>query len=256
MTAKMSPKPWQREALRGLVLPGYEDLDPAGLPWEDAAAKRPLEGEHSVAKRSRSRLVIRIEHEGETLYVKRALARTLPRVVSAFLLGPKTFREWRTAHEWLDQGLRVPEPVLVASQGKRLSYLVTRGLPESWTPLNEWLKTNGLDLEMLKDVGRLARALHDRPAYHADYRTDHIYRTDAPADAPLFERFAFIDLDGAFIGKPVSTEQRRQALVQFLVSLKRRDASVEHAAALVAGYEEASPIGLDPAALFKLAAST
>ena len=61
------PLPWNRGPLRGLVLPGYEGLDPAALPWKDAAAKRPLSGDHEVAKRSRSRLVICIEHAGRRL---------------------------------------------------------------------------------------------------------------------------------------------------------------------------------------------
>lgn len=244
---EQAARPWRRGQLRGWALPGFEEFDPAALPWDAAAAKRPLPDGVRLAKRSRSRIVLAVAFANQTVYVKRGRVRSVRRWLSSWIRGDKMCREWHVAHAFAALGVRVPQPVLYASEGVGRAYLATRALPDSWTPLADWFHAHGLDADQLDALADYTRWLHALPAYHDDYRTDHIYRTDAPDSAPVGERFALIDLDGAHAGRPPSPAKRREALVELFVSLLRESLTLDHAQRFTARY--AAP-GLDPAALF------
>ncbi|MDK2970658.1 MAG: Lipopolysaccharide kinase (Kdo/WaaP) family [Candidatus Sumerlaeota bacterium] len=234
----MLPEPllWNRGPLHGLSLPGYEDLNPAALPWREAASKEPLPTGVLLAKRSRSRLVLAANFHGERLYFKRARARTFRHRLSAHLRGDKLQREWHAAREFLAAGVIVPVPVLYATAGHHETYLVTRGLPSAWQPLSHWFRENGLDQEQLDALADYTRWLHALPAYHDDYRTDHVYRTDAPPTAPIGERYALIDLDGSTTGRIPTRRQREEALLELFVALLRRPFTIAHATRFIERY--------------------
>ncbi|MEQ8818689.1 MAG: lipopolysaccharide kinase InaA family protein [Sumerlaeia bacterium] len=235
----------KRGTLRGFARPGYEELLPESISWADVQAKRPVDPDVQVAKRSRSRLVVAVPFRGETLYIKRALARTFERKVSAVLLGPKTYREWRMAERFRATGVIVPEPLFYARRGQWLSWLATRGYPESWLPMADLFEARGLSDNDLQDLGALTRELHGRQVFHGDWRTDHIYRTGADEDAPLLEKYALLDLDGARCGRPVTEKMRDAALRQLLQSLMRAGLTEPMAELLIRAYDaelDASPL--------------
>lgn len=246
----MIPEPvsWNRGEWSGWVVPGCQDLDPASLPWDIAARTKRVPHPFLLAKHSRSRLVIAVPFNGETVYVKRAVARSLPRRISASLRGPKTLREWTVARDFLAAGVRVPEPVLYAAGPGHVSFLATRGFPPEWRTVYAIVKLNGPDCGVLGRVGRYSRWLHDLPAFHADFRSDHLFVTGSE-DGDL----ALMDLDGASAGRPVSNSRRSEALAIFFASLLRFGMKRRHVRELVDAYEGTAPRGLNAAAILEAA---
>jgi len=243
----------QHPSLKGRAFPLFADFDPLRLPWEAASLKKPLPPGIALAKRSRSRLVLATTHAGVAVHVKRAASRSWARKFSARLTGPKTLREFRAAITMRDLGVIVPEPLHYGAAGAFLSFLTTRTFPPAWMPLASRLRDGGLDEHLLHDVAKFTRVLHELPACHGDYRSDHIWLTDAPATAPLLERFALIDLDGSTAGESVSTRAREKAWFELCLSLLRRDIAYSAFAAMLGVYEGRQPIGLSAATIYRTA---
>lgn len=247
------PLAWRRGRLRGLALPGFEEFDPLALPWEAVAAKEPLPQGFEPAKRSRSRLVIATEVRGERLFVKRAMARTWRHRISALVQGSKLRREWHTARRFLAAGVNVPVPIFLAEAPRWTSYLATRAFPQEWESLDVRFAREGIDDATLEELARYTRWLHALPAYHDDYRTEHIHRTDAPGDAPPQEQFALLDLDGAHAGAAPSRAKREEALSELFLSLMRDGLTRDQVERFVALYDKGKAEKFDAEALFKRA---
>jgi hypothetical protein len=213
------PIPWSQDDLQGLALPGYESFDPRALPWAEASTGGPMPNGCQLTKKSRHRWVLGFEWRGEKLYAKRGIPRLIRQRVSWTLRGSKAQREFAIGRAFVAAGITVPEPVFYAHTKSSESFLVTRALPENWMSFIEWARQHGLHDEDLAEVARYTRWLHGLSAFHADYRADHIFRTDAPPGSPPHESFALIDLDGSRVGRVPSTRLRTVALYQFFLSL-------------------------------------
>ncbi len=213
------PIPWSQDDLQGLALPGYESFDPRSLPWSESSTGVPLPQGFRLTKKSRHRWVLAFEWRGEKLYAKRGIPRLIRQRVSWTLRGSKAQREFAIGRAFAATGITVPEPVFYAHTLSSESFLVTRALPETWSSYADWARNNGLSEEDLAEVARFARWLHGLSAFHADFRADHVFRTDALPGSPPHEGFALIDLDGSRIGRNPSTRLRAVALYQFFLSL-------------------------------------
>lgn len=214
---------WKQDGFSGTAATGFEDLNPLELPWQNVVDFKELPKGVELAKRSKSRLVLRIEHNGTALFVKRIFARKFKNQVSALVLGSKANREWKAAQAFLDKGVLVPKPVFVASDGKRLSFLATIALEEKWKPLDEFLRHHALSDELIVHLATFTAELHQKKLYHDDYRSDHLYLTEDWASQPLFESIILMDLDGATWTKTPSTEKRVEAVEELFLSLMRID---------------------------------
>jgi hypothetical protein len=236
---------------RGLAVAGFEDFDPSSLPWREVRERAPvLPDGVELAKRSRSRLVLRTRWRGHDLYVKRAIARTWRHRVSVLLQGSKPQREWHCAQAFLARGILVPRPVFYCGSRSGPCYLATEALPAAWRPLADVVAERGIDPALLADVARYTRWLHDLPALHADYRSDHVWLTDAPPDAPLHQRFALMDLDGSRAGRrAVTGAERATAFLQLFISLLRAHLDQSTASAMIDAYTAGGARAIDAAAL-------
>ncbi len=239
-------RPWTKGKLKGEVLAGCEALDPASLPWEEARFKKPLPEGFRLAKRSRSRWVIATEVKEETFYFKRETYENWQRRISAALLGPKTLREWNVGHTFLEHGLLVPEPVLWARDATQ-SFLVTRSVPSSWQTAKAWIRDESFETRRrhIAQIASYAAALHTLPVYHHDFRNNHIYQIDTSESEPVLKRFGMIDLDGAFVGKPVRESLAREACVEFFRSFTKGSMQLEDVQAYTSAYREAGGCTLD-----------
>lgn len=233
-----TPLPWRLGPWRGLALPGFEDFDPLAWPWEAARLKQTLPAGVTLAKRSPSRWVLSVAWNGHALHVKRTLAPTLRARLSALVKGTKSAREFAVARAIIAHGLRTPEPVLFARGPRGESYLATRSLPADHEPVSIRLRReNRVVPELLEALADLTRLLHESGVWHADWRTDHVFSSEALDAAPLAERFALLDLDGAVVvDGTVSAGRRARSVHQLFVSLLRRPFTREHADQFVARY--------------------
>jgi len=245
MTARPHFHPWTSGSLRGFAVEGYDALRPLDLPWPEAQQKKPLPEGFRLAKRSKSRWVLATEVGGETLYFKREIHENWRRRVSALVLGPKTRREWAIAWKFLALGVHVPVPVLFAEDGAQ-AFLVTRGMPTTWTTVQDRVAAlPDRRIESMALAGSYAGALHARRAYHHDYRNNHVYVTDAPESAPILERMALIDLDGATTGRAVGPARAEEAAVEFFRSFTRGTVTPEDVSAYATAYAVDSGRRLD-----------
>lgn len=238
----------QRGGLRGKALPGFESLPVESYPWRAAAQRRhpPLPDGYFRAKWSRTRLVLSATHGGHRVFVKRYRTAKLVARIYELFIPPKMRREWRVTRAFLRAGALTALPVFYARTRDNTTYLATLSLPEGWTSLEAFCRSNGLDRELLLDVARVTRWLHELPAYHNDYRTDHIYIVSRNPALPLRKRFAFIDVDGGYCGKRVSRYKRREAFFELFVSLGRHGLTRATAQQMGEAYErEGTPLGLD-----------
>lgn len=245
----VSPAPamrWTRRDLRGCAVAGFETLDPRVWPWEAARRKQPLPDGVTLAKRSPSRWVLGVTWEGHELHVKRILSPTLRARLSSWLKGSKAAREFATGRAVIAHGLRTPEPVFFAEAPGGESFLATRSLPPDHEPMSHRLRREGLVPELLEALADMTRLLHESGVWHADWRTDHVFSSPALDAAPLAERFALLDLDGAVVSDSVVGAARRARSVhQVFVSLLRRPFTMEHAEQFVARYGLALPPAAD-----------
>lgn len=256
---RLSPnasRPWTHGALRGCAAEGFDHLRPLDLPWREAQQKKPLPDGVRLAKRSKSRWVLATDVRGETLYFKREIHENWQRRISALVLGPKTRREWTMGWRFLALGVRVPEPVLFAADGTQ-AFLVTRAMPSAWTTVKERIAAHPeTRLDSMTLAGAFAGALHAREAYHHDYRNNHVYVTDAPGDAPIFERMALIDLDGAWTDRAVNAARAEEAAVEFFRSFTRGSVVDADVQAYVDAYAVDSGRRLDAGRILHLVATS
>ena len=199
----------------------WRGFDPRPLPWEDARAKRPLPEGFLRAKKSVSRVVLETNALGEHVFVKQSLPVTLRNRLSQRIVGSKSMRELAVTAAYTRAGIRTVDALMAADARSGANYLVTRGAPAGWEPLDDVFAREGLQRELLDELAGYTCWLHQIPAWHSDYRTDHIWWTGAPGKAPMSERFALIDLDGCSIGRRVTQRQRARALHQLFMSLDR-----------------------------------
>jgi tRNA A-37 threonylcarbamoyl transferase component Bud32 len=239
-------RPWSKGSLRGVVVPGFEDLDPGALPWETMRRKEPLPREFGFAKRSKTRYVLSLEHAGERIFIKRAEVHSAARRLVLPLTGTKSRREFDIAREFLRAGVIVPRPVLYAeARDGSVSYLATIGLPENWPTLHDYLEKHPLDTSLLTRLAHYTAWLHSRPVYHHDYRTDHIYVIPDAEDELPGSQFALIDLDGAFTGKKVSLRLVEQAFHELFLALGRHGLEEADALLIAREYEKAGGLAFD-----------
>lgn len=224
--------------MRGLALPGFEDFDPAAYPWEAARAKQPLPPGVALAKRSPSRWVLGIQWRGHALHLKRTLSPTLRARLSSMLKGSKSAREFNTGRAVLEHGLRTPEPAFYAEAPGGESFLATRSLPPDLEPVSHRLRREDRIVpELLDALADLTRLIHESGVWHADWRTDHVFSSAALDAAPVAQRFALLDLDGAVVGnRLVGAARRERSVHQLFVSLLRRPFTEEHAERFLARY--------------------
>ncbi len=240
--------PWTRGTLKGEALAGYESLDPAALPWENARLKKPLPEGFRLAKRSKSRWVVATEWNGATLYFKREIRENWQRRLSTALLGPKTRREWIVGRRFLERGILVPQPLLWAGDRDQ-SFLVTLAVPETWITTQDWIRDRSPESRRprIARVAAYAATQHAVPAYHHDFRNNHVYWTAEPDTAPPLRQFGMIDLDGAFVGKPVKPARAREACLEFFRSFTKGSLAAEDVQAYADAYHQAGGCRLDPA---------
>ncbi len=240
------PREWHRGKFRGYVLHGYEDLAPESLPWQNAGDKKPLPDGIELAKRGRSRLVLASNFKDEKLYFKRMKPRLLRQRISNLFRGSKSWREWKAGRELLEKGVLTPEPVLYAKSPDGTTFIVTRGLPPAWEPLDHWLNRNGPDGEMLDQVAQYTAWIHGLLVYHHDYRSDHIYPVvPIEKNAAIGERFCLIDLDGTRIGKPITNAKRDEALFELFLSVMRYEFTPELAGRFISVYEDSAGVKIE-----------
>ncbi len=246
------PIPWSQDDLHGQALPGFESFDPRSLPWEEASKRLPMPEGYVLTKKSRHRWVICFEWRGERVYAKRGIPALIRQRVSWTLRGSKAQREFATGRAFLAAGVTVPEPVFFANAKSAESFLLTRSLPDTWLPLVDYFRKVPLQEEELVEVARFTRWLHGLSAFHADYRGDHIFKTDAPSGSPAHERYALIDLDGSRIGRYPSRRLRAHALYQLFLSLVPRGMNREIALRFCRAYapKTADLDSLNPQAIY------
>lgn len=232
---------WHHESLSGRVLPGYETLDPASLPWEQLAAGVPLPPAIVHGKVSRSRLVLGFPHPvtGERLFAKRAIERTLAKRLSSVFQGPKVFREWDLARAFLAADVPVPEPLLVAHGREaraRVGYLVTRAFPGYWEKVSDAFRGEAFHAAgHWEELARFAARMHRRGVFHADFRADHVFLRDPASGGG----FALLDLDGSTAGRPIPPWKRRKALIILFHTLRNKGLTLGHVRAFLELYDPA-----------------
>lgn len=214
----------------------WRDFDPRLLPWEDARAKRPLPEGITRAKRSPFRVVLRVERPAGAIYVKQARPANWHRAFSEFFEGSKLLREWNLLRGFAARGARVPEALFLGKSPEGFWYLGTRALPNGWRCVEDILRTGARQVDTMREAGRFAAWLHDAGLYHADFKGEHILETDAPADAPIGERFALVDLDGSQVRDSVGLHKRRRALRRLAASLIPEGLEQEGLDAFLAAY--------------------
>lgn len=105
-------------------------------------------------------------------------------------------REWQITAWLYAQGLPVPHPVAAAGWRKGFTYradLITARVPGR--PVSSWVETGGLDAQLMSQIGRVVRQLHDVGLYHSDLNTHNILATE---DGQV----SVIDFDQAAVRQP------------------------------------------------------
>lgn len=241
-------------ALRAIYLPGFEDFDPIDFPWKEVEEKNPLPSKYELAKRSRSRLVLKFQRDGQTYFIKRIKARKFSSQISAAFLGSKAYREFQAALEFEKAGFKVPKPVFVAyGHLNYWSYLVTEGLSEDLVSLDEYLRHHELTDDLIEKLAYYSALLHESKLYHNDFRSDHFFMKETWSEDSLQEVFTMIDLDGATFGKKPSDKQRIEAIDELFLSLMRVDLVKNQAELFCDSYQNETNVKLDAEKLYEKA---
>lgn len=209
-----------------ILLPGYEALDPLAMPWKEMRRTPEAFPDVHVAKIASARTVVGLDVEladgrRERLYLKRGTVRPLLRRFLARFRASKEWRELLLAHDFLQAGITVPEPVYYSEAYDpdlklRVTYLATRALHPEYREARAWFEEHRRWEEEWRSLARYTRGLHERGILHADYRADHLFLR--PRDGQV--EWALIDLDGSRLGAPIRPEERQRAFLQLAISLR------------------------------------
>lgn len=228
------------------------EFAPWNLPWAEVRKHPELFEDPKLFKMSSRRTVVRTALAGRTLFVKRSLVLGAKERLRAPLVLPKEAQELLLATEWIAAGINVPQPAFFAVGPDPVKpcsarFYATEPLPDGLVEAKEHFAQHGFDGPELEFIARETARLHAIPAFHADYRTDHLYLGA--------EALWFIDLDRSSIGAVPSTRDREQALLQFFQSLIPAGVSEAEGVRFFGAYDPEGKHQIDGAALVRQARS-
>lgn len=149
-----------------------------------------------------------------------------------FILLNRPLAELRTHHYAYRQGLPVAEPLGAVwghpARGRREGFYVSREL--QGVSLLDALTQRPENMEpLLKEAGRVIRAMHDAGVFHGDLNGGNVF-VDATDKAYL------LDFDKAYVEWPLKAGKRARNLLRFRRSLAKNGHGDEMFERVLAGY--------------------
>ena len=247
-TATPRPKPAPARRVAADAEPSFEQKTVGGLSWtcrngfarfvEDAPSgvwSDPDGQDWTRVKRNSTREVWRASLAGRLFYVKYYFGDSLAAALKRMLRGAPCRAEWRSGIYALEAGIPAVRPAgftqTLTARGRTCSMLVTEALDPA-QPLNEFWKAIDSDTDAprrRRDIAALTDRLaemiaraHQAGFEHLDMHAANIL---VQTTAPRTYRTAFVDLQSAKLGVPVSDA----AIVRNLAQLNqwfRRNSSL------------------------------
>jgi 3-deoxy-D-manno-octulosonic acid kinase len=190
------------------------------------ASQTDAQGEH--AGRGRVRYY---RYGGKEAVVRRCLRGGLVRVLleDSYLFYNRPLAEFRVHAAAFERGLPVPDPLGVLWERRGISFrgaLVTRVF--NGVELGDQIRASGADENVLREVGKTIRALHDGGMYHADLQTGNILVRGTEV--------RIIDLDNAKLKMKLGNLARARNLLRLRRSIKKQDLPVSCFDAILSAY--------------------